>query len=315
MHNDYPLTGALPLGVVTIACRAMATRFEIALWGGEPGYLRASAEEALREVERLDAQLSLFRPDSDIADLNARAGRKPVRLEPRVYRLLERAVALAEATGGAFDPTVAPLMRAWGMHGAAGRIPLPEELAEAREVSGWRNLALDPDQRTVAFAREGCALDLGAIGKGHAIDQAAEVLREHGIVNALIHGGTSTVFALGTQPSGEPWRVALRHPAADDEVAAAVPLRDDSLSVSAPHGKYFAAGDRDYGHVIDPRSGEPLRAGLLAAVVCASATDSDALSTALLVLGEPFLARLGAFGARGLMLLAEDGAVAVRGDV
>jgi FAD:protein FMN transferase len=296
-----------PAGVVAVACQAMATRFEIALWGSEEGHLRAAGAEALREVERLDAQLSLFRVDSDIADLNARAAREPVVLEPRVFRLLERAAALGSLTGGAFDITVTPLMRAWGLHGGKGTVPSVDEFARARAASGWTNLVLDAERSTARFAHPGCALDLGAIGKGYAVDQAVAILRECGIANALIHGGTSTAFAVGTQPDGEPWRVAIRHPRGSEEPVDVVTLSELALSVSAPHGKQFTSADRTYGHVIDPRTGEPAQTAALAAVTCDSATDSDALSTALLVLGEPFLPALKAAGARGFVL-GPDGA-------
>jgi FAD:protein FMN transferase len=168
---------------------------------------------------------------------------------------------------------------------------------------------LDESAFTVRFLREGVRIDLGAIGKGYAIEQAAEILRDLEVPGALIHGGTSTVQAVGTRPDGTDWPVAIQHPEQPEEHVAIVPLRDRALSVSAVHGKSFTEGDERYGHVLDPRTGTPTNGALLAAVTCESATNSDALSTSLLVLGEPFLEDLSAIdpAARGLIVLPEPG--------
>ena len=182
---------------VTVACHAMATRFEIVLHGDNPASLRAAGEEALRLVEELDDQLSLFRPGSEIARLNARAACEPVRVTPGVFALLQHAQKLSEQTDGAFDITVAPLVRCWGFMGGEGRMPSPEEVAEARAKVGMHLVQLNPGDFTVRFAREGVMLDLGAIGKGYAIERAAEVLCEAGVTSALLHGGTSSVQAIG----------------------------------------------------------------------------------------------------------------------
>jgi thiamine biosynthesis lipoprotein len=132
-------------------------------------------------------------------------------------------------------------------------------------------------------------LDLGAVGKGYAVGRAAEILQEIGVASALIHGGTSTVYAIGHPPDSEYWKVALEHPPGTTAVADAWPgaieLRDEAMSVSAVWGKCFMAGGKMLGHVIDPRSGEPVNRALLTVVVLPSATETDALSTALLVLG------------------------------
>lgn len=267
----------------------MATRFELVLPGEDPVRLRAAGEEALDEIERLEVQLSFYRPSSEISDLNSRAAREPVAVDPRLFRLLQRAKALSEATDGAFDITVAPLMRCWGFVGGTGRLPDPEELDAARAVVGMERVELDEEAFTVRFLAEGVTLDLGAIGKGYALERAAELLVEAGVTSALLHGGTSTVVALGAPPDAEHWSIAIQHPTRPDEHVAVVPLRDESLSVSAVHGKAFEAEGRLLGHVLDPRTGQPVMGAQLAAVAMPSATDSDALSTGLLILGEEWL--------------------------
>ena len=290
----------------------MATRFEIVLYGENPVSLRAAGEEALNEIERLEAQLSLFKPTSEIARVNAGAAYAPVRVSPPVFRLLQRAQRLTRETDGAFDITIAPLVRCWGFMGGPGARPEPAAVAEAREHVGMHRVHLDDASCTVRFEKPGMMLDLGAIGKGYAIDCAVECLRDAGVHHALIHGGTSTAYGIGSAPDSDGWQIAIPSPVTmkqktaerlqalgvgqsqpvqpethviEENPFAIVALRDSSLSVSAVWGKFFHSDGRNFGHIIDPRSGEPAAVAVLSAVVSPSATDTDALSTALLTLG------------------------------
>ena len=302
----------------------MATRFEILLHGEKEAVLRAAGQEALDEVDRLEAQLSLYRPASQIARVNALAARQTVRVSPPVFQLLEQAQRLHQETGGAFDITIGPLVRCWGFMGGTGRMPTPEQLAGARALAGMRHVKLDADAFSVRFDREGVMIDLGAIGKGYAIDCAARILREAGVAGALLHGGTSTTYALGAPPDAQAWQVAVA--AAPDPgggqappTQAVVRLRDEALSVSAVWGRCFEAGGKTYGHVLDPRTGRPASGAVLAAVALPSATETDALSTALLVAGRRGGGRIGRLrpGMRTLLVMraGSQGGYSTRGNL
>ena len=198
---------------VLLAREAMNTRFELALHGGDPVRLRAAGEEALDEIERIEARLSLFRTTSEIAHVNALAARQPVRVSPPTFALLQQARQVHAATGGAFDPTLAPLLHCWGLLGRTeGRVPSDAELTAARACIGLDLVELDEREFTVRFTRDGVMLDLGAIGKGHAVDEAVALLREARVTSALLHAGTSSVFALGAPPDADAWRIALEGP-------------------------------------------------------------------------------------------------------
>lgn len=308
---------------VRLALEAMATRFEIVLQGPSARALRAAGEEALAEIERLEREISPYLAESGIAQANARAAFEPVRLSPAVFSLLKQAVSLSEATGGAFDVAAAPLVRAWGFMGGNGHPPDPEELRRAREAAGFQHLRLDEEAQTVRFTHPGAGIDVGAIGKGFAIDRAAVLLRDAGVERALLHGGTSTVCAIGRPFDAEAWKVTIDLPERSHRTGilpvqtrdfgsatrseepsgagsrqdacstlAVVPLRDETLSVSAVWGRSFENAGRQCGHVINPRTGEPVSGAVLAAVALPSATETDALSTALLVLGEAGLERI-----------------------
>ena len=289
-HTPIPPYSHTNMTPTTLSFYAMATRFELMLYGDDPTRLRAIGEEALGEIERLDTQLSLYRPDSELSWINAHAAAEAVKVEPRLFKLLQRCIALTEQTNGAFDITVAPLMQAWGFMGGTGKIPSQSEQEAAKAVVGIEHVHLDEEQFTIRFDRREVRLDLGAVGKGYAAERAVDILRENGITSALLHGGTSTICAIGTPPDQTAWRVAIRNPVDADKHLEVIDLRDSSLSVSAVHGKSFTNGSQVFGHVIDPRTGQATKGALTAAVVGPCPTECDALSTALLVLGKPGLA-------------------------
>lgn len=224
----------------------MGTRFELVLPGDDPEALRPAGEAALAEIEEWHRRLTRFEPDSQLHHILRAASDAPVAVDRDLYALFEDCRAVWRASGGAFDPTLG---------------------------SGMAAVELDQTRSTVRFTRPGVTLDLGGIAKGHALDHAARVLREAGITSALLHGGTSSVVAIG-HPPGEPgWDVVL---ADSGEPPRRMPLADQSLGVSSQ-----ARQD----HVRNPRTGELARGLRFAAVTGPSARLCDAWSTALLVLG------------------------------
>lgn len=280
-----------PPPVVRVAAVAMATRFEIVLHGPRPEALRAAAEEALAEVSRVEAWLSPYLPHSTLSRVHGDAHLRPVVVEPPVFGFLRLASDLVHATGGAFDPTVGPLLRAWGFQGGDPVSPNAEAIQEARSRVGWHHIRLNPSACSIQLLRPGVEIHPGAIGKGWALDRAADILRDCGVTSALLHGGTSSVVAIGCPPGLPAWRVALPsppHAASPFTGGSIVELRDETLSVSAAWGR-SADGPA---HIVDPRTGEPVAAGRMAAVALPSAAASDAWSTALLVAPQGIPARL-----------------------
>jgi FAD:protein FMN transferase len=265
------------------ATQAMACRFEIVLESGNPVWAAAVAEDALAEICLWDRKLSRYDSASDVSRLNRDAWQRPVRVDGEMFALLALCRQGTDLTGGLFCPLGTPAV----------------------------TLELDPIAGTACFARHGedkpatspwQGLNMGAIGKGWALERAATVLRQHGVTCALLHGGTSSVVAIGApQPQNDPdhapgWRIRIGEDAAALAEATAgeslvIPLNDESLSVSAHHG-------RSGGHVIDPRSGELIRpvasaagtvpesqvqAAETSAVVHSSGAWSEIWSTALLL--------------------------------
>ena len=270
---------------VRMALNAMATRFELLLHGDDAILLRGAGEEALSEIKRLEQQLSFYDLASEISQINANASKEPVRVTPRLYSLLSMAADIHKKTLGAFDVTVGPLMRCWGFVRGRGAWPDEHARKEALTKTGMDKVVLNDAERTVAFRQPGMALDLGAIGKGYAVEEAGIFLRECGITSALLHGGTSTMVAIGTPPQNKDgWPIGISDPQDDSQMLTSTSIRDEALSVSAPKGKAFQKDGKIWGHVIDPRSGYPVQGATLSAVAHPSAMICDAISTALLAM-------------------------------
>lgn len=254
---------------------------------------REAVQAALAEFTRLDRLWNAYDPASEIARINAAAGRGPVAVSPDTLQVLRCALEVAALTGGAFDPTVGPLVRLWGFGGAEGtpssgdgtrQPPPPEAVARERALVDYRLVKLDPAAGTVELPRPGMALDLGAIAKGYAVDRARAVMRDHGVNRALVTAG-GCVFALGTAPGGRPWRVAVQHPREPRSVLGVIPVTDRAVDTSGDYQRYFESGGVRYHHVLDPATGCPARACRSATVLHASAAWADALATAAMVLG------------------------------
>ncbi len=246
-------------------------------------------QRALDAADRIDAALSDWRDDSELARVNRAAARGPVAVGETMLDFLVRSDELWRATRGAFDPAIGELVHAWGFRGGEPRRPDERELAALVAEGGFAGVTIDETTRTVAFTRPRVRLDPGAIGKGLAVDAVAAALRASGVTNALVDFG-STQLGLGTGEDGRGWPVAIRSPFNDGDAAAdamveVIFLRDVACSTSGGYEKFIELGGRRLPHVLDPRSGHPAEQCASATVIASTGARADALSTALFVLG------------------------------
>ena len=272
--------------LLRFARQAMATTFEVIL----PFGMRLAqiiGDAALNEIDRLEAQLTVYRDDSEVSRLNARAAQEPVVVEEQLFQLLARAQQLHQATQGASDIAVGALIKTWGFYRRQGRVPMEMERAEALAHCGMRHVRLDPERRSVSFATPGVEVNLGSIGKGYALDQVVRLLRRQWQVkNFLIHGGHSSVLAQGSEPgSRRGWSVGLLDPDIPGRRLTVVRLRNRGLGASAATYQHILHEGRKLGHILDPRTGWPAEGLRLAAVTAPTAAEADALATAFFVMG------------------------------
>ena len=259
----------------------MGTIFEIAAYDQSSEHASRAIEKAFQEIVRLDDLLSNYKPDSALSSLNRSAHFHAEQVPSDLYRVIDQAVQFSRLSDGKFDISIAPLVNLWKAALRGDGTPSRAQQDEVRSCVGYQKIELLPPDR-ISFRSPCLQLDLGAIGKGYAVDRAAEVLRALGIRNALINAGGSTIFAMGSPPEQTGWLVHLRDPS--NKIDPQVMLKDGSVSTSEQTAPSLLGND-SAGHIIDPDTGMPLKTVFAVSAVSKTASASDALSTTLLLLG------------------------------
>ena len=278
------------------------------------GSLSAVYARIFSRIHEIDQTMTAHEsPVSDVLAINAMAGIGPVKVRSDVLDVLERALYYAALSGGAFDPTVGPLVQLWGIgtdtptgarsepaarrgpgllnRPASHRRPVPneDEIAAALELVNWRDLEIDREAGTAFLRRKGMALDLGAIAKGYAGDEAARIAKAAKVKRAIIDLG-GNIVALGWRQPREflPWRIGIQNPLDEQRGAylGILPAHDTSIVTSGVYERYFEYGGKRYHHLFSTETGYPVENGLLSVtVITASSTAADALSMAVFALG------------------------------
>ena len=258
----------------------MGTLLAVSLPSSGPGDQMDRIRTVFDIAGRLERLMSRYDAASDLSRLNARAGTRTPLRSAELAPVLRTACELSDRLNGAFDPTVAPVLDLWRRAARRGTSPSPTALRRARSRVGAH--AIRVTDTLIVLERPGMSLDLGALGKGLALDEIAATLRRDGCRSGLLNFGESSLLAIG-RPPGRHWRVVLRDPFGG--FAGEFALCDRACSTSATLGQRVRIGGRVFGHIIDPRTGHPLRRAAQVTVLARSAAVAEAVSTALLVLG------------------------------
>ncbi len=259
----------------------MGTVFEIAAFGESSEYTSAAIDKAFDEIVRMDDLMSNYKPDSALSNLNRLGHFHAQKVPVDLYRAIERGVQFSRLSGGKFDITVAPLVNLWKAALSGDSMPSAEQQSEAEACVGYEKIELTPPDQ-VLFDSSCLQLDLGAIGKGYAIDRAGEVLRSLGVQDAFLNSGGSTILAMGSPPGQSAWLVHLRDPS--HKINPYVMLKDQSVSTSEQTAPSLL-GPKSAGHIVDPATGHPIETEFAVSVITSAGTPSDGLSTTLLLLG------------------------------
>lgn len=274
-----------PAGAVTCESDGryvMGTVLEITLCAEHAGSIRQYLGPLFTIATHLDASLTTYDLNSPVSRLNASAGKGWFSVPHEVSDLLTLSLRYSQLTQGTFDVTVGPLMLLWRDAVLRHTIPTRKELRRVRNIIGSDKVRLLPHD--IVVLRPGMAVDFGGIGKGYALDQLASHLKQRHIRHAFLDFGQSSIWAVGAPPNAAGWRLLVQQ--ADGNPVGVITLRDQALSISASMGQAFEIKDQRYGHIIDPRTGTPLQRDLLACVIAPTATQAEAFSKALLILGE-----------------------------
>ena len=263
-------------------------------------YLKATGDEAKEAVEesyariqKLDELAGSQRPDSDVSRLRAAAGKEYIQVDPAIYEMISFAKDYSEKSQGAWDITTGAVTELWGIGTDKQHIPSDEEIAAAERLVNYKNILLRPEDHSVMLAEAGMSLDLGGIAKGFAVDEVRKIYEKHHIENGLINLGASSMYVLGTNQKGKPWRIGIKHPRKDekDVYLGVVSVSNKSISTSGDYERFFVQDGVRYHHIFDPKTGRPARSGVIGDSVLVEASVehggmlSDMITTIIFVLG------------------------------
>ena len=260
---------------------SMGTVFEIVVYDLTPKRASDAIQKAFAEIDRLDKVKNNYQADSDLSRLNRSAHFHPTPVPGDLYQVIQQSLHYSELSGGEFDVSVGPLANRWKAVGRGEPVPSPTEVDELRRCVGYRMIELLPPNQ-IELHSPCLEVDLGAIGKGYAVDRAVAVLRSFGIERALINAGGSSLYGMGAPPGQVGWSIHLKDPSGRRDPH--VLLRENSVSTSEQTPASLL-GQKSFGHIIDPITGEPLKTTLAVSALAETATASDGLSTTLFLLG------------------------------
>jgi len=259
----------------------MGTRIQVELWSDDEAQANGAIDAVMEEMERIDRDMSTYKPDSEVSRVNDNAAKGPMEISPELFDLLTTALEYSRITEGAFDITYASVGYMYDFR--AHKRPTEEQIEAALPAVNYRHVILDPEKHTVFFSQPGVRIDLGGIGKGHAVDRGIAILQARGVQHALVTaGGDSRIIG---DRFGKPWIVAIRHPDDKDRVIAKIPLVDTAISTSGDYERYFDEDGVRYHHIIDPHTGHSASKVRSATVIASTATRTDGLSKTAFVLG------------------------------
>lgn len=259
----------------------MGTRVSVELWHEDAVRAEALVRHVLDEYRRVDAQMSTYRADSPLSELNARAGTQAVAISVELTELIARALELSKASQGAFDISYESVGYLYDFR--ARQRPSDAQIGAALDGVDYRQIQLDTDRHSIRFGRDGMRINLGGIAKGHAVERGAALLRAAGVEHALLNAGGDT-RVLGDR-RGSPWIVGIRHPRLDATVVTRLALVDEAISTSGDYERFFEEDGRRYHHILNPATGQPSEGVMSATVIGPDATYTDGLSTTVFVLG------------------------------
>lgn len=259
----------------------MGTRVAVELWSEDADLATRAMDAVIAEMRRTDELMSTYKPESQLSAVNAHAFERPVEVDPEIIDVVSRALEFSRLSGGAFDVTYASVGYLYDYR--AHQRPSAEQVTAALPGIDYRQVQVDRGANTIRFLRKGVRIDLGGIGKGHAVDRSIDTLRKLGIEHAMVNAGGDTRL-LGDR-RGKPWIVGVRDPRNEGKMVTRLPLEDEAISTSGDYERYFEEDGVRYHHILVPGTGDVARAVRSATVIGPDATLTDGLSTTVFVLG------------------------------
>ncbi len=284
LSEPSKLSGLPRLQLVKLETRAMACQFSC-LWSAVDRHHTGIVSDSLELIHELEDKLSIYRAHTEVSLLNRDGYTNKIPVSEEVYCLLKEAIELSELTDGAFNPVSRALTLLWRDARSEGILPEQSQIDDALLHSHPRDVLFDDNDQSIQFLTPQLSFDLGAIGKGYALDRAGTLLKGNGLTSFIFHGGQSSLLVGDPAPGTRGWTLSLKHPLNFDEQLGTFVVHNQAIAVSGAAVQYHEFDGVRYGHVIDPRTGWPSTGVLNSLVVAPTSAQADALATALFVGG------------------------------
>ncbi len=242
-------------------------------------------DAAMEAVYRIHNLMSTHESASQITEVNRKAGSEKVKVHGDFLNVVQNSLAFSRETNGKFDITVQPLLELWGFSQKAVSLPDDKRIRKVLESVGYNNIEVDPAEGTIGLKKRHTSLDVGGIGQGYAVDRAVEILKAHGIENALVNA-SGDIYLLGAPRGESGWLIGIQDPLNTEKVVATVRLSNMAIATSGSYENFVNIDGHRYGHILDPVTGRPSEQLLSTTVVAKTTTEADALSTTTFVMGK-----------------------------
>jgi thiamine biosynthesis lipoprotein len=293
----------------TRVTKLMGSRWQISIVAKDSISAERNIDTVIAEVSRIEYLISDWKPQTQVSQVNANAGIRPVKVDKEVFELTKRALHLSRITGGAFDISFAAMDRIWKFDGSMTTMPTPEAIKRSVEKVGYKNIVLDSVNSTIFLRLKGMKIGFGALGEGYAADKCREMMIARGIKAGIVNG-SGDMSTWGKQPNGSDWTIGVTNPFKEDTIIAVVPLRQGSVVTSGSYEKFVVFNGKRYAHIINPATGYPATGLCSITIFGPSAEKANGFSTSMMVLGrEAALKFIKKFPAYRYIIITDTGRI------
>lgn len=252
----------------------MDTVFQIKAYGSKA---TKAIDAAFTRIDEIEQMSSTTIETSDISKINQAAGKEYVKVHPEIIKMLKAAVKYSKLSNGAFDISIGPLIKLWGIGTDNARIPSDAEIKSKLSLVGYNDISINEENNTVKLMKEGMSIDLGGIAKGFTADEVIQIFKKYGVKNALISLGGSSVYTLGQKPDGSQWTIGIQNPRAErgQNNAAIINLSQQALSTSGDYERFFIKDGKRYHHILNTATGSPTDNGVMSVTMIIDSTIPD----------------------------------------
>jgi len=263
----------------------MGNRFEISAVSEDETWAQARIDEAIAEIQRIEALFTTFNDNSQTNRINANAGISPVKVDREVFELVKRSLRISEVTQGAFDITYGSIDKSLSNFDTQmTALPDPKTARQMVRLINYRNVILNETECSVFLKEEGMRIGFGGIGKGYAAEMAKRLMIQRGVENGIVNA-SGDLTTWGAQPNGEPWTIGIAHPDAKEQPFSYFNISNISVATSGNYEKYVTIGGKKYSHTIDPKTGLPVSGIKSVTIISPNAEIADAMATPVTVMG------------------------------